>query len=425
MKIQRKTVYYRNRQKSGFRHFGYSSCIYFADEGFIMNIDFSKHYDIIVTGGGIAGVAAAIQAARCGKKTALIEKTVWCGGLATTGLVYVYLPLCDGNGRQLTFGLAEELLFRSIKYGPGDIGKNWREEKNCDETARFRCVFSPASFIIALDEILEENNVDVWYDTVVCGVTQEGAKLSSITVCNKSGLGELFADCFIDATGDAELYRKCNVPCHDAENFLAVWALEFRRGEKDQKTFCSGLGDEVFIYPRNEEPMSRGIDGKKVSRYMLDSRKILRERYANQTENRYDRYPLFVPGMPQYRKIWSIDAAYVLTEKDETAPFEDSIGMVGDWRKPGPVWEIPYRSLYTPGGPENLIAAGRCTGADGDAWEITRVIPTAALTGQTAGFAASLALDSNTSIQNVDVCKLQKDLSDAGILLRRCELKTL
>ena len=86
-----------------------------------MNIDFDKKYDVAVVGGGIAGVAAAVQAARCGKKTVLIEKTVYCGGLATAGLVYVYLPLCDGNGRQVTFGIAEELLHCSIKYGPGEV----------------------------------------------------------------------------------------------------------------------------------------------------------------------------------------------------------------------------------------------------------------------------------------------------------------
>ena len=390
-----------------------------------MDIDFRKHYDVIVTGGGVAGVAAAIQAARCGKKTALIEKTVWCGGLATTGLVFIYLPLCDGNGRQLTFGLAEELLFRSIKYGPGNIGANWNKEKCAREKDRFRSIFSPSSFIIALDEILEENQVDIWYDTVVCGVTQNETKLSSITVCNKSGIGELSADCFVDATGDAELYRKCKVSCHSGENHLSIWALEFQHHKKSNHETWGELSDEVFMFTSKTEELARGIDGKKVSNYMLDSRKILRERYKNQTESRHDRYPLFVPGMAQYRKIWSIDAAYVLNAADETADFDDSVGLVGDWRKAGPVWEIPYRSLYTPDGPENLIAAGRCTGADGDAWEITRVIPTAALTGQAAGMAAAQALDGNTSIQKVDVKKLQQNLSGGGILLRRNELKAL
>ncbi|MBQ8756549.1 MAG: FAD-dependent oxidoreductase [Lentisphaeria bacterium] len=390
-----------------------------------MNIDFDKKYDVAVVGGGIAGVAAAVQAARCGKKTVLIEKTVYCGGLATAGLVYVYLPLCDGNGRQVTFGIAEELLHCSIKYGPGEVPAEWRKERNAPEIKRYRCVFSPAAYILALDEFLEKNNIDVWFDTVVCGVEQDGSKISSVTVCNKSGVGTVSADAFIDATGDAELYRKCHVPCHCGSNMLAVWALEFVRNRKDNGEFCGGLGDEVFIYPHNDNANLQGIDGKKVSDYMLASRRILRERYAGQQESRYERYPLFVPAMPQYRTIWSIDAAWVLKEKDAAADFDDSIGMTGDWRNAGPVWEIPFRSLYTQSGPENLIAAGRCTGADGDAWEITRVIPSAALTGQAAGMAAALALDSGSSIQKTDVAKLQKSLADAGVLLRRSELQHL
>ena len=94
-----------------------------------MKIAYEKIYDIAVVGGGIAGVAAALQAARCGMKTVLIEKTVLPGGLATTGLVRVYLPLCDGNGHQVSFGITEELLRASYKYGPGDIPENWKNGK--------------------------------------------------------------------------------------------------------------------------------------------------------------------------------------------------------------------------------------------------------------------------------------------------------
>lgn len=386
-------------------------------------MDFCKRCEVAVAGGGIAGVAAAVQAARCGKKTVLIEKSVYCGGLATGGLIYIYLPLCDGNGRQVTFGIAEELLRRSMKYGPGDVPSAWRLGKEAGERNRFRNVFSPAAYIIALDEFLEENGVEVWFDTVVCGVRCEGEKLEAVTVCNKSGIGEICAERFIDATGDAELFRKCGIPCHDADNSLAVWALEFRRGEKDPRTFGAELGDEVFVFPKNSGSGFRGISGRMVSEYMLASRKILRERYAEQKENRHDRYPLFVPSMPQLRKIWSVDAAYVLEGSDEEASFADSIGMAGDWRKAGPVWEIPYRSLYSLNGPGNLIAAGRIAGASGDAWEITRVIPTAALTGQAAGMAAALALEAGVPFRNLDSGKLQASLREAGVLLRRFELQ--
>ena len=103
-----------------------------------MNIKFSVQYDIVVAGAGIAGIAAALQAARCGKRVALLEKMILPGGLATSGLVYIYLPLCDGNGTQVLYGLPEELLLASIAYGPGDIPPDWRKEKNAPE---LRAVF--------------------------------------------------------------------------------------------------------------------------------------------------------------------------------------------------------------------------------------------------------------------------------------------
>jgi len=80
---------------------------------------FSREYDVLVAGGGVAGVAAALAASRAGRSVALVEKTVLLGGLATTGLINHYLPICDGNGRQVCYVIAEELLHLSIRYGPG------------------------------------------------------------------------------------------------------------------------------------------------------------------------------------------------------------------------------------------------------------------------------------------------------------------
>ncbi len=62
-------------------------------------------YDVVVAGGGIAGVSAAVAAAREGASVCLVEKTGTLGGLATAGLIAIYLPLCDGYGRQLAGGL--------------------------------------------------------------------------------------------------------------------------------------------------------------------------------------------------------------------------------------------------------------------------------------------------------------------------------
>ena len=78
-------------------------------------MDFERTVDVLVAGAGVAGIAAALEASRAGLRTALVEKTILVGGLAPTGLVYVYLPLCDGNGTQVAFGIAEELLHVSLK----------------------------------------------------------------------------------------------------------------------------------------------------------------------------------------------------------------------------------------------------------------------------------------------------------------------
>ena len=78
--------------------------------------------DVAVAGGGVAGIAAALSAARAGAKVALIERGFTLGGLATAGLVTIYLPLCDGKGRQVSFSLAEELLRLSVsEYCDGRV----------------------------------------------------------------------------------------------------------------------------------------------------------------------------------------------------------------------------------------------------------------------------------------------------------------
>ena len=67
----------------------------------------TTQYDVIVAGGGVAGCLAAVAAARQGAKTLLLEKSCTTGGLATAGLINIFLPLCDGNGKQVTSGLAQ------------------------------------------------------------------------------------------------------------------------------------------------------------------------------------------------------------------------------------------------------------------------------------------------------------------------------
>ena len=99
--------------------------------------------------------------------------------------------------------------------------------------------------------------------------------------------------------------------------------------------------------------------------------------------------------------------------------FADSIGMASDWRKSGPVWEIPFGTIV-PCNTENLFTAGRCISAVGDAWEITRCIPCAALTGEAAGYAAALR---SSGIDGDLTSQVQQLMSENGNLLHLDQLK--
>ncbi|MDD3154246.1 MAG: FAD-dependent oxidoreductase [Victivallaceae bacterium] len=386
-----------------------------------------KHYEVAVIGGGIAGVAAAVQAARLGRKTVLIEKTALFGGLATAGLINVFLPLCDGNGRQVSFGLCEEMVRKSIEYGPGEIPPGWRDQRNASERKRFISVFSPASFVLSLDRMLEEAGVDLWLDTLVCAVHAEQGKIVDVSVENESGRLRVEADQFIDASGSAVLACRLAIPCFVEENYLSIWALEFLRGQIEMfygavygdgkptgKVSEEALARVGLSLEKLAEPLHPGISGKLVSEYLLNTRRYLRgyyqHAYATQESSRHTHYPVKLPIMPQFRKICAVKGSYIMTDGGYGKTAADSIGLVADWRKPGYVWEVPFAALYPEKGPDNLLFAGRCISAIGDAWEVMRVIPSAAVTGQACGLAAALAIRNRTEIRRLDVAAVQKEL---------------
>ena len=146
-------------------------------------------YEIIVAGGGIAGVSAALAAARQGRKVLLIEKQCILGGLATAGLIAIYLPLCDGCGHQVSFGIAEELLRLSLQESVGRrCPECWLVEGTVEERKkqRFEAQFNPQMLALLLDELLRKNGVDILYDTKICGVKSKEERIEALLIENKS-----------------------------------------------------------------------------------------------------------------------------------------------------------------------------------------------------------------------------------------------
>ena len=128
-----------------------------------------------------------------------------------------------------------------------------------------------------------------------------------------------------------------------------------------------------------------------------------------------------LPGMAQYRTTRHVAAAYTLTERDVNQRQGDSVGVVNDFREARRYLEIPYRALYCKE-LSNVLAAGRIIGSDGDAWQITRVIPACVLTGEVCGEAVALSMEQGVPVTAVDVSALRQRLRDKGLLLHRTEV---
>ena len=124
-----------------------------------MKIQKIGHYDVAVCGGGFGGISAALAAAREGKRVILLEKQYMLGGLGTAGLVTIYLPLCDGLGHQVSFGIAEELLKLSITYGAeARYPENWLDGNGhrTKNDKRFEVQYNAQLFAILAEQQLKK-----------------------------------------------------------------------------------------------------------------------------------------------------------------------------------------------------------------------------------------------------------------------------
>ncbi len=387
-------------------------------------------YDVIVVGAGIAGVSAALSAARKSCKVLLIEKSVMPGGLATLGLIAIYLPLCDGNGQKVIGGISEELLLASVKYGYDTLPKEWIHDTNSTKKTkkRYQTQFSPPEFIIAMEEKLAEAGVDILYDTVFSNVIIEDKRCTGIIVENKSGRTAYKCKTVVDASGDSDVFFKAGAKCEQQDNWLSYWWYETNLNAMKRANETGDIKHGIILKTSgcdnagkgNPEGMRKfkGTEGKEVSEFIIKGREMLLERLKKR--DRKKESFLTFPGMAQFRTTRRISGMYTLTEKDKGVRFEDSVGCAGDWREPGPIYEIPYSALISEK-IENIIAAGRNISSSGDAWEVTRVIPVAAMTGEAAGVAAFLAINNSCALNDINVDEIQSILRENGLMIHSKE----
>lgn len=366
---------------------------------------------MFVAGGGIAGISAALAAARSGAKTVLAEKSCLLGGLATSGLVTIYLPLCDGRGNQMSFGIAEELLKLSMKHNVQAkeptpwINNGTKEEKT---KIRYQVQYNPWMFALEAERLLLQEGVTIIYDALVSDVSVNDGRITEAVLQTKTGEFLIEAKSFVDATGDADICFQSGAGTeHFADgNTLSAWfyTVSENNGLKLHSIGRSSKGPEDTKTYFIDEPQS-------VSEFVIECHKGLLEELIRRERLEDSEEAAAISFLPPYRRTRRICGKTVLDDKNEEY-YKDSIGTIGDWRKSGPRFEIPFSCLYGTK-IKNLITAGRNISVTDAMWEITRVIPVCAVTGEAAGIAASMSDD----FESLDVEKLQAELVKRGVKL--------
>jgi len=375
-----------------------------------------RSYDVIVAGGGIAGIAAALASARMGAKTCLLEKEYALGGLATLGLIVVYLPLCDGRGIQMSGGIAEELLHLSLRYNRSKLPDTWSHESTAQERAagpRYRVNLNPPSFMILTEQLLLSAGVEIYYDVRLSGVQKSGGGIASVFIETKRGRLEIEAHSFVDATGDADLcFFSGEDTYDDPGNRRTGWFFTYN----GEKLALRAMTDPIYgEIPAGSRTYS-GTDIDDIAQHMIDMRRMILDEVDKLQKNEGSGIlPAIIPsyhGLRMTRRlagVFEFDAGL-----HDFVWFHDAIGMIGSWREAGHRYSVPYRCIRGVHN-DNLYAAGRCASAVNSGWDQLRVIPACAVTGEAAGTAAAMQAREGVA---PEIDALQKRLIDNGVLLK-------
>ena len=322
------------------------------------------------------------------------------GGLATLGMVAMYLPLCDGYGKQVSFGIAEELLRLSIKddFEATSQLSDWLNgcHKDPDGTKnRFETLFNPWLFALRAEQLLLDAGVKILYGSRIIDTVTENEKIKSVIVHNKSGATEISGINFVDCTGDADLclMSGAKTVLFERKNVLAGWYFAMDKSGKNRLHMFGGadITDKMekagFKANNLSELRFSGIDGDENSEMMLLSHRMTLRDIDNHILDDGKFTPTAISAIPQLRKTRRLEGIVTADSNPDSYP-EDTIGIVANWRERGPCYAIPYTALYGKD-IKNLAVAGRCISVTDDLWEYTRAIPGCAVTGEAVGIAAA------------------------------------
>ena len=404
-----------------------------------------KNYDLIVVGGGISGVAAAVSAAREGLSVLLIERFGSLGGAMSNSLVYPFMKhrMRHDDRFLLSAGIFTEMKQRHRDYG--DL--SW-------ETYKF-----------VFDDMATEAGVELLFHATVISAASDERKILSIQVATKMGVLDFSAQYFIDASGDGDLIalsgcsyqlgRESDGYCQPMTTCFRVCGVDtdrfFAEEDKLQEIYQEYQKQNKLINPRENILCFKGpghgvvhfnttrivkhdpTNAFDVSRAEIQARRQIQEMlcFLKKHSTAFEHASLVsIASQIGIRESRKLKGVHVLTADELKActRFEDSIAIGNydiDIHNPSgsgtyiytfgedEYFSIPYRSLL-PKEYDNLLVAGRCLSADHTAHSAVRIMPICACIGEAAGVAASIAKKNNQAVQAIDIASLQALLKQKG-----------
>ena len=407
-----------------------------------------KNYDLIVLGGGISGVAAAVCAARGGLSVLLIEKGGCLGGAMSNNLVFPFMSHATKGEPKKIFskGIFEEMKERFAAYGES----SWEYYK------------------FVFDDMVSEAGVDVLFHATVFDAAYQERRIQALSVAAKGGVLKLSADSFIDASGDGDLIalagcalqlgRESDGLCQPMTNCFRLSNVDTElmkeerprlqelykeqqaagkiKNPRENILMMFGLGENILHLNTTRVIRHNPVDPFEISRAEMLARKQVAEMVRFLKENAAsckDAELIYVANEIGVRESRKLKGVHILTadEMKNFADYEDTIALGNymiDIHNPcgsgttlyrfedGTFYRIPYRCLL-PKEYDNLLVAGRCLSADHEAHSAVRIMPICACLGQAAGMAMALAKENGTNLHTLDVKELQRQLIKAGAVI--------
>ncbi len=418
----------------------------------------NKKWDLIVVGGGMTGVAAAVSARRLGLDVLILEKVGFLGGAAATCLINPFMPFAtevDGKRFDLSRGFFTELR-RILRETDGFAGGD-----------EYNTTLHEEYIKIALDRLVVKEGIAVLYHAVLSGVEKDGETVTRVKTATKAGELAFAADTFIDCTGDADLAMLAGCPfrlgredglcqpmtlCFRIANVdIPTYRKNYRRMQELYKQYqaegkIKNPREDVLVFYTQVDGMlhfnttrvvkHNPTDPLDVTRAEMIAREQMLEMYTFLRDN--------IPGFEKSQLLYSaseigvresrmIEGEYVLNEEDlkNCVAFEDAIAAGNydiDIHNPdgsgtshyffpkGTWYTIPYRALL-PKNADNLLVAGRCISATHAAQASIRIMPIVTTLGEAAGVAAAIAKKSGAKVKRVDVKALRQQLLAQGAFI--------